>query len=99
MEYINYDVVVRTARRAALDELISYLESHPKYISRREAESKYKLQLKIWEMGNVLTPIRSPDIKHDMFSLHDIVQCYKIWKDGAEQIMWANRKRKINHGE
>ncbi len=99
MEYINHDVVVRMARRAALDELISYLESHPMYITRREAESKYKAQLKIWEMGNVLTPIRTPDSKHDLFSLHDIVQCYKIWKDGTEQIMWAHRKKRTSHGK
>lgn len=84
MEQINTSMVIRLARIYALDELMYYLESHPKYITRRDAERKYKTLFWRWNASKHVKPIQIPDGKHEKFPLHDLIKEYKIWRTQFE---------------
>lgn len=97
MDGNEMEEVVKLARKAAYKELLFQLELHPKYISRREAEYKYKFLLWLWENMKWIKPINLPNGKNDMFSLRDLVERYQIWIEDREvyhKIVYHRKKNK-----
>lgn len=75
--------VVKLAAQAAMEELKFHLDSHPKYITEREARRKYGAHLiEMWKLTGAIKPVHTDKGKYDKFPLHELVLQYQIWRSG-----------------
>lgn len=84
MESKELEEIVNLATKVAFEEMRFHLDRHPQFISRRQAKRKYKKSLERWEWRRLVKPIRTTNVKHEVFPLHELELQYNIF----EELRW-----------
>jgi len=91
---VTLDEIVKLATKYAFGMAKEILETNPKYITRRNAQKKYKTLLWRWEQAGLVRAIRTEGCKHDVFPEHRLVELYEDYVFGCEQTMKVKPSKK-----
>lgn len=78
------DHTIKLATDIAFGMFLELSARSPKYVTRREAEKKYKHLLYTWEQRGWVKPIHTMNGKHDVFPEHRLVELYRDYVTGRQ---------------